>query len=121
MNKGSRYADITDGTSNTIIFVEARREIPWTKPEDISIPSGAIGAANSPGVTQGPGLAATLGQPQAAGAPGPLPDLGGLHPGGFNAVFADGSVRFIRSTVNPVVLRALFTRGGGEVVSSDSY
>jgi hypothetical protein len=30
------FADITDGSSNTIGIVKANREIPWTKPEDIA-------------------------------------------------------------------------------------
>jgi prepilin-type N-terminal cleavage/methylation domain-containing protein/prepilin-type processing-associated H-X9-DG protein len=43
------------------------------------------------------------------------------HPGGVNAGFCDGSVRFIKSTVNPVTWRALGTIAGGEVVSADAY
>jgi prepilin-type processing-associated H-X9-DG protein len=50
-----------------------------------------------------------------------VPQLGGLSIGGFNALFADGSVRFIKDTINPIVLKALFTRDGGEVISSDSF
>jgi hypothetical protein len=33
----------------------------------------------------------------------------------------DGSVRFIKDSVNPVTLRALVSLAGGEVISSDSY
>ena len=43
------------------------------------------------------------------------------HPGGVNALFADGSVHFIKSTVNPVTWRALGSVQGGEVISSDAY
>jgi prepilin-type N-terminal cleavage/methylation domain-containing protein/prepilin-type processing-associated H-X9-DG protein len=43
------------------------------------------------------------------------------HPGGVNVLFADGSVRFIKDTVNPVTWWALGSRDGGEVVSADSY
>jgi prepilin-type processing-associated H-X9-DG protein len=43
------------------------------------------------------------------------------HPGGVNVALADGSVRFIKNTVNPVTWRALGTRNGGEVISADSY
>src|SRR4029077_6226529 len=32
---GIGIADITDGTSNTIMFVEAAKDVPWTKPEDL--------------------------------------------------------------------------------------
>jgi len=34
--KGTKIEDFTDGTSNTILIVEAKRNIPWTKPADIS-------------------------------------------------------------------------------------
>ena len=37
------------------------------------------------------------------------------HPGGVNALFGDGSVRFIKGTVNVQTWRALGTIGGGEV------
>jgi prepilin-type processing-associated H-X9-DG protein len=35
---------------------------------------------------------------------------------GFNACFADGSVRFIRSQADETTLRGLVTRNGGEKV-----
>jgi prepilin-type processing-associated H-X9-DG protein len=47
--------------------------------------------------------------------------IGSRHPGGANALFADGSVRFLKTTINPVLLQALGTRNGGEVVSPISY
>ena len=37
------------------------------------------------------------------------------HPGGVNIVFGDGSVKFIKDSVNLPVWRALGTRAGGEV------
>jgi prepilin-type N-terminal cleavage/methylation domain-containing protein/prepilin-type processing-associated H-X9-DG protein len=43
------------------------------------------------------------------------------HPGGSNFAFADGSVRFIKDSVNMLTYESLGTRNGGEVVSSDSY
>jgi len=43
------------------------------------------------------------------------------HPGGVNVCFADGSVRFIKNSVNLQTWWALGTRSGDEVVSSDSY
>lgn len=33
--RGLRMVDITDGTSNTIMFVEATAAVPWTKPADV--------------------------------------------------------------------------------------
>ncbi len=43
------------------------------------------------------------------------------HSGGVNCGFADGSVKFIKNTINPTTWRALGTRAGGEVVSADAY
>jgi prepilin-type N-terminal cleavage/methylation domain-containing protein/prepilin-type processing-associated H-X9-DG protein len=43
------------------------------------------------------------------------------HPGGVNAGFSDGSVRFIKNSVSYQPWWALGTRSGGEVVSADSY
>jgi prepilin-type N-terminal cleavage/methylation domain-containing protein/prepilin-type processing-associated H-X9-DG protein len=42
------------------------------------------------------------------------------HPGGVNVLFMDGSVRFIKSTVNYQAWYAIATPDQGEVVSSDS-
>ena len=80
---------ITDGTSNTVMVVEANADqaVIWTKPDDL-----AYDPAN------------------------PLRGLGGLRPGGFQVGFADGSVHFISSSVDLTTLRALFTYAGGESV-----
>ena len=43
------------------------------------------------------------------------------HPGGINALMADGSVKFIKSTVADQTWWALSTKDGGEVLSSDAY
>jgi beta-lactamase regulating signal transducer with metallopeptidase domain len=85
-------ADFLDGTSNTILAVESKREVPWTKPEDIPFD-----------------------------IKGPPPELQGFWEKGFNAAFADGSVRFISKAVNPTVLKALITRAGGEVLRTDDF
>ena len=99
--EGVGIASITDGTSNTIGVVEAREAVPWTRPET-DIPFGGD-------PTKLDAILALRGE------------LGGHFPGGFHALMVDGSVRFIKESVNPAVLRAIITRNGGEVVSSDSY
>jgi prepilin-type processing-associated H-X9-DG protein len=43
------------------------------------------------------------------------------HPGGVNLLLGDGSVKFIKDSINLQVWRALGTRNVGEVISSDSY
>jgi prepilin-type N-terminal cleavage/methylation domain-containing protein/prepilin-type processing-associated H-X9-DG protein len=42
-----------------------------------------------------------------------------FHPGGVNTLFGDGSVKFIKSTIDGLTWRALGTMNGGEVVSAD--
>ncbi len=80
---GMKIPDITGGTSNTIMLVEATRDIPWTKPEDIDYDPAK-----------------------------PLPKLGGHFAGGFCAAFADGSVRWISDQTPADVIRALLDPTG---------
>ena len=85
--EGTRVQDIVDGLSNTLMVVEAKQAVPWTKPDDIPYASDK-----------------------------PLARLGGLHPRGFHALLCDGSVRFISDAVDEKLLRALITKAGGEVI-----
>ncbi|HEY2157373.1 MAG TPA: DUF1559 domain-containing protein, partial [Isosphaeraceae bacterium] len=41
------------------------------------------------------------------------------HSGGVNVAFLDGSVHFIKNTINPVTWWAIATKAGGEVISAD--
>ena len=43
------------------------------------------------------------------------------HPGGVNTLLADGSVRFIKSSIAGPIWRALGSISGGEIVSADAY
>ncbi len=43
------------------------------------------------------------------------------HPGGVNALFGDGSVKFIKSSISGQNWRSLGTVAGGEIVGSDAY
>ena len=52
---------------------------------------------------------------------GPNEEPYSYHPGGVNALFGDGSVRFIKDSVNLVAFRSILTIAGGDVVSSDQY
>lgn len=99
---GTGIADITDGTSNTVMVFEAREAVPWTKP-DTELPFTGVE------------------KPKDFVNDKPLEKLGGHFAGGFNALFADGSVRFLKDTINLQVLQALISRSGGEVISADSF
>jgi hypothetical protein len=86
---GTGMQEILDGTSNTIMVVEVNDEtaVTWTKPDDF--------------------------EPDEEN---PLKGLLGLRPGGFQAGLCDGSVRFFAGSIDPKVLKAMFTKAGGEVV-----
>jgi prepilin-type processing-associated H-X9-DG protein len=43
------------------------------------------------------------------------------HPGGINTLLGDGSVRFVKSTIDGNTWCALGTVGGGKVISADKY
>jgi prepilin-type processing-associated H-X9-DG protein len=40
------------------------------------------------------------------------------HPGGVNVLFGDGSVHFMKNTIDSITWGAVGTRAGGEVISS---
>jgi prepilin-type processing-associated H-X9-DG protein len=48
-------------------------------------------------------------------------ELASFHPSGCNVLMGDGSVRFLKDSVNVVTLRGLVSLNGGEVVSADQY
>jgi prepilin-type N-terminal cleavage/methylation domain-containing protein/prepilin-type processing-associated H-X9-DG protein len=43
------------------------------------------------------------------------------HPGGANLLFCDGSVRYIKSSINRQIYAAIGSKSGSEVVSSDQF
>jgi beta-lactamase regulating signal transducer with metallopeptidase domain len=105
--EGAKIAQITDGTSNTLMFVEARRDIPWTKPEDIPY-AADVAAGDAP--TRNVSRYVT---------DAPLPKLGGHYPDIFMAANCDGSVRAVSQKIDPAQLRYLLTRDGGEAIDWD--
>jgi hypothetical protein len=97
---GLTWTDFPHGLGTTLLVVEAAQAVPWTKPEDVVYDPNK-----------------------------PLPSLGGVSKQdvrflcrsigsepGFNAVFADSTVRFIRKGIDEKTIRALITRHGGEKV-----
>jgi prepilin-type N-terminal cleavage/methylation domain-containing protein/prepilin-type processing-associated H-X9-DG protein len=55
------------------------------------------------------------------GGTDPMSTATSNHPGGVNVCFADGSVRFVKDSVNVQTWWALGSRNVGETISSDSY
>ena len=87
--KAVKIADVRDGTSNTILFVEAAPEsaVVWTRPDDFT-----------------------------PNAEDPFKGLIAAGKPRFAAAFVDGHVQRFSRTLAPKTLKALFTRDGGEVV-----
>jgi len=62
-----------------------------------------------------------LGTSSWSAADGNYENANSNHPGGANMLFADGSVHFIKGTINIKTYWALGTKAGGEVISGDSH
>jgi prepilin-type N-terminal cleavage/methylation domain-containing protein/prepilin-type processing-associated H-X9-DG protein len=138
-----RLSQVTDGTSSTVFTAETLqgrdsdvRGAVWTLGALFMSRFTPNGTSDFYGVADPPGGGGDrLGDGFCVSDPGlklpcltvPFPFLDNYsgsrsrHPGGVNAGFGDGSVRFIKETINPVVWVGLNTIQGGEVVSSDSY
>ena len=61
--------------------------------------------------------------PPCAQSTGTLPNMMAArsrHPGGVNATMCDGSVRFVKNSINFNIWRAISTTRGGEVVSAEA-
>ncbi len=101
-NQAIGLAEILDGSSRTIIVGEAPEAINalWVSGHNLFDQSAAINAR----------------PPSEYGE-----ELTSQHPGGVNVLFADGSARFVKQTMDLKVLSALCTRSGGEIIDGDAY
>ncbi len=83
--------DVTDGTSNTIMFVEADAEaaVEWTRPRDLD-----VDLVN------------------------PMMNLGGVRPAGFVVSFMDGSARLIDQWIDEETLGNMFQYNDGNIVDN---
>ncbi len=146
-----RIAQITDGTSNTMLFIEST----YTKAAayDRSLNRSGFGPKWWTSADFGDGVIGTGFAPNSwkTFVTGPNRYCRGdnydmtansFHPGGVNVAFADGSVKFIKDTIQSWnenalvrcnnqaypgitaqrgVWQSLSTIAGGEVISSDAY
>jgi hypothetical protein len=92
-NEEVSFAKIVDGSSNTILAVEANIEaaVEWSRPADIPFAA----------------------EDQVSG-------VGQLRPGGFLAAFCDGSTRFISQSLKQQALKRLIQRNDGQLNDSDN-
>ena len=153
-----KASDVTDGLSNTLFIGETSRF--KNDPDGTFYYEWVTDGwyqSSVPGTTRMMSLACTVAHPNASFL---IPEPGGdstynenwqfnpalqlqnlgqwgfrsMHPGGVNFLFGDGSVHFIKDSINTVgainplnnqlglgVFRQLATRAGNEVISSDAY
>jgi len=93
-SKATKYSDLTDGTSNTIMVVETHNSgIHWMEPRDLHMTQMPL-AVNPP---QGQGISSG-------------------HPNVALAVFADGHTNALTSKTPPDIIRRLLTIADGETI-----
>ena len=143
-------AEITDGTSNTVAILECSGRDERFVSQFLENLYPVVRGQGPAGFANGarhrfwrwadPGSAfGTSGQPNNKGLPtnegvpwpttiatagnqaGPNEEPFSLHPGGVNALFGDGSVRFLKDSISLVAFRSILSLAGGETVSSDSF
>ena len=89
--KNVRFANVTDGLSNTVMVVEAAESCPWTKPDDLPYDDKK-----------------------------PLAKLGGMFDGDYHVLFGDGSVRQgFGKAMDAEEFRKLVTCSDGMVQDTD--
>jgi RNA polymerase sigma factor (sigma-70 family) len=85
--RGLRVTDFLDGTSNTLLIIEAGEPVPWTKPADLVYD-----------------------------AKKPLPSLGGLFKDRIHCVLADGSPHTLKRDFKEQIMRWLILRNDGQAL-----
>jgi prepilin-type processing-associated H-X9-DG protein len=141
-----RLTGIPDGTSNTLMIIEDSERPAWYGSKGRVTSAGSYQAGpNGPAPQGGGGWADPLnyiatngsdpsGSGIAAGGgflgipPAPWSCANGcsndseifaFHSGGSNALFGDGSVRFVKNGLTMNQMEALLSRAGGEVITFD--
>jgi prepilin-type processing-associated H-X9-DG protein len=100
-----RLSDIRDGSSNTIMIVEAAgADINWLEPRDLDTKYMSFGINRA-------GKNAMI----------DFADISSNHTGVANVLFADGSVRSLSASIDSKILEAMTTIDGGEAVGPPDF
>ena len=128
------FGTISDGSSNTALFVEKGADSRQYSVTAAPAPNGETGGIFQPGLftnmryvtsadrTVNVGPRADNDNSNRADSGGVLNEIGvgGPHPGTFSAVFGDGSTHSIQLTVNSDTLASLANKSDGQVLDHDS-
>jgi prepilin-type N-terminal cleavage/methylation domain-containing protein/prepilin-type processing-associated H-X9-DG protein len=131
-NSRTRMADVTDGTSSTIVVIECAgrplvyrlgaanaalsndQGISWADSEGPFSLDGAAADGSAEGCGPAGGCTAAMNRKNDN-------EPYSFHAGGGNFLFADGHVQFVRESVSLATLAALCTMNAGEVVTANDY
>ena len=89
--EGTKFSQITDGTSNTILVLEANPNaaVVWTKPDDLVLDQSDL-----------------------------FKDLRGQPSDGFSCTFCDGSTHFLKSSLDPTTFWRLLLMNDGQAIGA---
>ena len=87
---GIKLSQFSDGTSNTFLVADAGNAVIWTKPDEMLF------------------------------APNNVPKLGGVFESGIVAGLADGSVKFVRSGIDPKMIALAIQTNDGQILDLDN-
>jgi prepilin-type N-terminal cleavage/methylation domain-containing protein/prepilin-type processing-associated H-X9-DG protein len=137
-NSRVRYVDVADGLSQTLFIGEVAAASPlgWLSGsratlrntghpinrvaddafEDIELPEDFLAGGMRADVVERLIEAKAIDVP-----PSFVGGFGSRHEGGANFAFGDGSVRFLKESIDPAVFRLLGNRSDGEAIDDSSY
>jgi prepilin-type N-terminal cleavage/methylation domain-containing protein/prepilin-type processing-associated H-X9-DG protein len=139
LNSSVRFEDVTDGTSQTIFIGEKLNDgldQGWASGTRASLRNtgssayvaggtGKIAYAMSEGddakAAAGPAGAGTKATNAGDDDTAFVGSYGSRHPSGANHAFGDGSVRFLKSSINPRIRKLLGNRADGEMIGADQF
>ncbi len=140
LNSHLRAEDIEDGLGHTIFVGEIRQggnELGWasgtrasirntgtpmnqTSTDPMNLAPFLVQVESAPEFDPSPPTAGPN-TPKPGAKPGHVGGFGSFHPQGSNFLFGDGSVHFLRTSINPGLYRRLASRADGNPIGDDEF